>query len=96
MSHWKNCQRPRWYNDHHIVARSKWWNNHPDNIDRMRITEHRALHTLFDNFDTITKIEKILDMEDTVLQWDFLRDIRRVLDLYRWQIYHNHVKRWKH
>ena len=79
------------YNDHHKVPRSRNWNRDHDNIDRLKVTTHDAIHTLFWNSTFVEKINILINMDVKVLQWDFLRDIQRVLDLYDGLEYHNHV-----
>ena len=80
----------KWYNTHHKIAKNIWWTNDPDNLDKRDINHHRALHTLFWTQSTIEKIEWILEDDLSVLQWDFLRDIQRILKLHKWHEYHSH------
>jgi hypothetical protein len=79
------------YSTHHKCCRSKWWTNEKDNLVKLKVVHHRALHTIFQNDTTIEKIRRILQMDATVIQWDFKRDIERILDLYDWLEYHSHV-----
>ena len=81
------------YSNHHKVPRSRWGTNENDNRESLRVTQHQALHTLFENQTTIEKIETILNMDETVLQGDFLRDIQPILDLYKWLEYHSHCRK---
>jgi len=81
------------YSTHHKVCRSKWWTNAKDNLVRLKVVQHRALHTIFQDDTTVEKIKRILEMDLTTLQWDFVRDIERILDLYEWLEYHSHCKK---
>ena len=81
------------YNHHHKVPKSRWWTNHWDNMERMRVNKHRALHHLFENKTVTEKIRTILEMDKSVLQGDLLRDIERILNLYEWLEYHSHCKK---
>jgi len=81
------------FNDHHKVPKSRWWTNVEDNKKRTLKTIHRAIHTIFVNDTTIEKIQRILDMDWSALQWDFVRDVKRILELYKWLEYHSHCKK---
>ena len=81
------------YSNHHKLPKNKGGTNHPDNIDRIRVVEHRAIHTLFADGDVNDKVRRILEDDRAVLQGDFIRDIQRVLALYKWLEYHSHIKK---
>lgn len=95
MTRGKNSNRPKWLTKHHKVCKSIWGNNHRDNITVIPVVPHRCIHTLFRNWDTIDKINRILEDDLSVLQGDFVRDIQRTLTLYKWMIYHDHVLKKK-
>jgi len=79
------------YNNDHIVAKDIWWTNHPDNIQRILITYHRAKHTVFKTKSTVDKLLHILEEDLPALQWDFVRDVKHILEIHRWYEYHDHV-----
>ena len=90
MSRRINNRPDRWHNNHHKIAKKIWWTNDPDNVDRREVYRHRALHTLFWVMSTVEKVEWILEDDISVLQGDFVRDLQRILDLYKWNEYHSH------
>ena len=79
-------------NTHHILARKEWWSNEKDNKIELRENEHTALHILYGTKTTSDKIRKILEVDWKALQWDFVQDILRILDLYKGDIYQDWIK----
>lgn len=77
---------------HHICPTSRGGTDEYDNTKMIRDKKHRSLHILFANQTTCEKIRTILEMDKTALQWDFKRDIERILSLYDGLEYHTHVK----
>lgn len=66
----------KWHNTsiHHVIPRSKGWNNENKNLLELRDTKHRALHTLFDNKLIAQQLLTTLDiskkaMRPEVLEW---------------------------
>lgn len=66
----------KWHNTsiHHVIPRSKGWNNENKNLLELKDTKHRALHTLFDNKLIAQQLLTTLDiskkaMRPEVLEW---------------------------
>lgn len=78
------------YSNHHILPRSQHWVNEPCNIELIKDTQHRAIHTLFANkmiaeqlIRTVQISEKAL--RDDVREWliETLTS-RNIYDPYEW------------
>lgn len=37
------------FSTHHILPRSKWWASVSENLEYIKNSKHRAIHTLFEN-----------------------------------------------
>lgn len=66
----------KWHNTsiHHVIPRSKGWNNENKNLLELKDTKHRALHTLFENKLIAQQLLTTLDiskkaMRPEVLEW---------------------------
>lgn len=78
------------FSRHHILPRSRFWSNESTNIEIVKNTTHRALHTLFQNqmiaeqlITTVELSEKAL--REDVRQW--LLDVltsKNIHDPYTW------------
>lgn len=73
---------------HHIIAKEKGGTDEEENKVWLQEKEHQSLHRVFWNSNICMKIKRLLEIEDTALQWDFKRDILRILELYNWDVYH--------
>jgi len=82
------------YNRHHILAKSKGWSNHHDNIKQMEINEHNALHYLFWTDKIAWKILKLFEIEWTALNEYLKQDLIDVLENYVWDYYKQHCRKW--
>ncbi len=70
---------PITHNRHHILARNENGSDHPDNIRRMKVGDHRNLHNFFGNSYPHEQINKILDIAQTALTPDFVDSIDKLL-----------------
>lgn len=78
------------YSNHHILPKSQHWVNEPCNIELIKDTQHRAIHTLFWNrmiaeqlIRTIQISEKAL--RDDVREWLIeTLTARNIYDPYEW------------
>lgn len=64
---------------HHLIAKSKGWSNHYNNLIRLKEPVHQAIHTLFWNELPHQQIGKILDINENALNRDFVLDIEEFL-----------------
>jgi len=65
---------------HHILPSSKWGTNYFENIVKLDIRKHKALHMLFDANTVSGQIERILDIASTALTEEVKSDIIKILD----------------
>ena len=89
----KTKYAPKWYNRHHLLPQSRDGSNEPENIRTLKQTVHNAFHTVFANDTPAEQIKRLLRINRTVLQGDFIQDIERILDLYWEDIYHWWIKK---
>ena len=78
---------------HHLLAKSRNGSNDRENRVWLRETFHRAFHTVFQNDTPPEQIIRILELNESVFQGDFLNDIMKVLDLYKEDVYHSNIKK---
>lgn len=84
-------------NIHHILAKSLGGSDVKDNKIKLYWYIHNALHCLFGNVDILGKIDRIVDIEQTALDEDFLIDIEKLVkkrkgkDIYKDNIYRENV-----
>jgi len=69
------------YDTHHILPRSKYGTNNKDNLIRLDMRKHRALHMLFDNRDPREQLERIIYLASTALTEDVKSDMIKILDI---------------
>ena len=62
--------KERRYSRHHILPRSKGWNSSDYNIDVIPETQHRAIHTLFENKMIAEQLIKTIDISKSALRED--------------------------
>lgn len=65
---------------HHILPTSKWGTNYFDNIIKLDVRKHKALHMLFDNRTPIEQIERVVDLASTALTEEVKSDIIKILN----------------
>ena len=58
------------YSDHHLLPQSQWWANISRNIERIRDTTHRAIHTLFENKLIAEQLLTTVDISSKALRED--------------------------
>lgn len=81
---------------HHLLCSSRWGSNDSDNIKMLKSRIHRNWHQIFVNDVVSEQIRRILQMNESALQWDFCADIERILDLYDEDVYHPHIRKKKY
>ena len=74
---------------HHIIPKSIGGSNHRNNIIELMNTQHRALHTIFENQDPVEQIDTILSISATALTEEFKRDIIKILSIQEIQYFYN-------
>lgn len=79
------------YDVHHLLPKSKWWSNCPNNLVTMRRNKHEALHILFDNNGfKESLIELFLLWEKCLKDWKIKEMLRECL---QWLEYKNGVSK---
>ena len=82
------------YSIHHILPRSRNWSSEDNNVELIRNSTHRAIHTLFANqmiaeqlITTVWLSEKALreDVRDRLLETLTTRDIDDPYEWYKWE-----------
>lgn len=82
------------YSIHHILPRSRNWSSEDNNVELIRNSTHRAIHTLFANqmiaeqlITTVWLSEKALreDVRDRLLETLTKRDIDDPYEWYKWE-----------
>ena len=83
------------FNKHHIVPRSKWWSNIDDNLIKIPIQVHNAIHLLFQNRTPAEQIKSILKINEKALTKDFKQSIFDIIRLTETEyIYNNWILLW--
>jgi len=83
----------RTYTWHHLLCKSRWWTNEPENLSEIKDTVHRSIHILFCNDTFPEQIRRLIEINQSTLQGDFIQDINRILDLYKGLEYHDGIKK---
>jgi hypothetical protein len=76
-------------NNHHRVAKEAGGTNHYDNIAKMLVLEHRALHLLFDNMPPHQQLEEVIRLAGKALSPEFTASIREVINSYELEDIYN-------
>lgn len=58
------------YSKHHILPKSKFWSSDPCNIEILKNSTHRALHTLFQNQMIAEQLITTIELSDKALRED--------------------------
>lgn len=97
-------KREKLYNNHHLCPYSRWWATNETNIERLRMTVHDAIHTVFENKIFPEQLEKLAkltekallpDVYDELMDWIHSRDIHDPTQRYKeWALLI--PKRFKH
>lgn len=61
---WDKCSK------HHILPRSQHWVNEPCNIELIKDTQHRAIHTLFQNKMIAEQLIRTVQISEKALRDD--------------------------
>jgi len=69
------------FDKHHILPRSRWWSNNENNIVKLDVRHHKALHMLFNNWTPFEQIERILSIWETALTDEVKYDIRKIIEI---------------
>ena len=69
------------FDKHHILPRSRGGSNSRDNIVRLDVRHHKALHMLFINNTVPEQIDRILGIASTALTEEVKSDIIKILDI---------------
>lgn len=78
------------YSKHHILPKSRYWSSEPCNIEILKNTTHRALHTLFQNQMIAEQLITTVELSEKALREDvreWLLDIltsKNIHDPYTW------------
>ena len=67
------------YSKHHILPRSRFWSSEPCNIEILKNTTHRALHTLFQNQMIAEQLITTVDLNSKALREDVRQRLLEVL-----------------
>ena len=80
------------YSLHHILPKSKWGSNDEYNIEYIRNTKHRAIHTLFENKMIAEQLLTTIDISAKSLR----EDVRRwLIDTLTIRDIHDPYERYK-
>lgn len=66
-------------NKHHICPTSRWGVNIQDNIVRLNIDIHQALHRLFGNMTIEEQMKRLVKISETALRADFKEELIELL-----------------
>jgi len=91
----KNHHNKAWENTHHLVNRTNNWTNTQENLKRVKINVHRALHTVFGNEDPWRMLKDILEFGKTAFNKDFYYEMKALFKKYQWNIIKDSCYRWK-
>lgn len=58
------------YSKHHILPKSRFWSSEPVNMEILRNTTHRALHTLFQNQMIAEQLITTVELSEKALRED--------------------------
>ena len=78
------------YSNHHILPRSRFWSSESCNLEILKNTTHRALHTLFQNQMIAEQLITTVELSEKALRDDVRQRLLDVLtsknihDPYTW------------
>lgn len=58
------------YSKHHILPKSRFWSSEPVNLEILKNTTHRALHTLFQNQMIAEQLITTVELSEKALRED--------------------------
>lgn len=80
------------YSVHHIVPSSLGWLTTPRNLETLKVTTHRAIHTLFENRTIAHQLLRTIDLSEKAMRPEVVKWLRETLtaldpsDLHEWYI----------
>ena len=83
-------------NKHHLMPKSRGWKDNINNIKRLKVNFHNALHIIFNNDTPTEQLLDLLDLNSQILKDRFKEELfdvikaKRVEDIYKNWI----IKRW--
>jgi len=78
------------YSKHHILPKSRFWSSEPVNMEILKNTTHRALHTLFQNQMIAEQLITTVELSEKALREDIREWLletlssRNIHDPYEW------------
>lgn len=78
------------YSRHHILCKSRFWSSEPVNMEILKNTTHRALHTLFQNQMIAEQLITTVELSEKALREDVREWLletlssRNIHDPYEW------------
>ena len=78
------------FSKHHILPKSRFWNSEPINIEILKNSTHRALHTLFQNQMIAEQLITTVELSEKSLRDDVRERLLEILtsknihDPYTW------------
>ena len=85
-------KKERRLSNHHLLPKSKWWANNDMNIETIKETTHRAIHTLFANQLIAEQLITTINISEKALREDIKQRLletlsqRNIGDPYEWYI----------
>jgi len=76
---------------HHLISRSNWWTDHPDNIRNLRENTHRALHQLLSDKTPVQQLRRMLELNRNVFVPHIYNRMSRLL----YEIEQNEISAYK-
>lgn len=80
------------YSKHHILPRSRFWTSESCNIEILKNSTHRALHTLFQNQMIAEQLITTVELSDKALREDVRK---RLLETLTSRNIHDPYERYK-
>lgn len=80
------------YSTHHICPKSIWGNDNPRNLEVLRVSTHRSIHTLYENRNIAHQLLRTIDYSEKAMRPEVVKWLRETLtaldpsDLHEWYI----------
>lgn len=84
----------KWENDHHIINECRNWRTTEDNLIKLRIDVHNALHKVFCNETPFEMLYTILEYSKWTLTDELKSDLYAVLEKHKANPYNPYVTHW--
>lgn len=78
------------YSVHHILPKSQHWSNETMNLELLKNTKHRAIHTLFDNKMIAEQLIRTIEISEKAMREDVRKWLietltsKNIYDPYEW------------